>query len=250
MSFVIVPKYSVSCEYVCRTGQHGGRGRRPGMKWIHGSGMKGVALICCLTVAWTPRVAAQQIPTEAETHVPRVGVVLSGGGVKGFAHVGALRVIEDAGLPVDVVTGTSMGSFIGGLYAIGYSVNQIDSLLHAEDWQALFEDDSPRRQQTLESRITDEGVLLSLPLRGGQVELPKSIVSGQRISQILSRLMFPAWDVRDFNALPVPFGALAADLANGDGVLLEFGPPSGRHQGQHIYPKYLRPGCDRWPDAD
>ena len=187
--------------------------------------MKRLAVICLLslTSVWTLRVAAQEIPIEADTHSPRVGVVLSGGGVKGFAHVGALRVIEDAGLPVDVVTGTSMGSFIGGLYAIGYSVNQIDSLLHAEDWQALFEDDSPRRRQTLESRITDEGVLLSLPLRGGQVELPKSIVSGQRISQILSRLMFPAWDVRDFNALPVPFGALAADLANGDGVLLNSG---------------------------
>ncbi|NNE35963.1 MAG: BamA/TamA family outer membrane protein, partial [Rhodothermales bacterium] len=177
----------------------------------------------CLVLSGTSPATAQEGPGESDVEVPRIGVVLSGGGVKGFAHVGALRVIEDADLPVDIVTGTSMGSFIGGLYAIGYSVDQIDSLLHAEDWQTLFEDDSPRRQQTLESRIADEGVLLSLPLRGGQVELPVGLVSGQRISQLLARLMFPAWSVRDFSTLPVRFGALAADLANGDGVLLNAG---------------------------
>ncbi|MDX1429314.1 MAG: patatin-like phospholipase family protein, partial [Rhodothermales bacterium] len=170
-----------------------------------------------------PDSAAGQSRTREAGDQLTVGVALSGGGVKGFAHVGVLRVIEEMGIPVDVVTGTSMGSFIGGLYAVGYSVDEIDSLLLAEDWDAMFEEQPPRRQQPLEYRLEGEGLLLSLPLRGGQVDLPRGFVAGHRISETLSRLFFPAWDVRDFRALPRSFGAVAADLADGRGVLLTSG---------------------------
>jgi NTE family protein len=153
----------------------------------------------------------------------KVGVALSGGGVKGFAHVGALRVIEDVGLPIDVVTGTSMGSFIGGLYAVGYSVDEIDSVLHSIDWREMFEDRGPRSGQSLDHRLVEEGRLLTLPLRGGQIDLPRGLIFGQRISQELARLFFRAWDARDFQRLPIPFGAVAADLADGQGILLTSG---------------------------
>ncbi len=166
---------------------------------------------------------AQQALSNDAGERPRVGVALSGGGVKGFAHVGVLRVVEEMGIPVDVVAGTSMGSFIGGLYAVGYSIDQIDSLLLSEDWAAMFEDEPPRRQQPLEYRLADEGLLLSLPVRGGQVELPRGIIAGHRISQTLSRLFFAAWDVHDFRELPRAFGAVAADLADGEAVLLTSG---------------------------
>ncbi|MBT8401365.1 MAG: patatin-like phospholipase family protein, partial [Rhodothermia bacterium] len=126
-----------------------------------------------------PAVAlAQQSESGRSGERPKVGVALSGGGVKGFAHVGVLRVMEEMGIPVDVVAGTSMGSFIGALYAVGYSVDQMDSLLLAENWNVMFEEEPPRRQQPLEYRLADEGLLLSLPVRKGQVELPRGIIAG------------------------------------------------------------------------
>ncbi len=177
-----------------------------------------------LLIIMLPGIAvAQQTAYGVNGERPTIGVALSGGGVKGFAHAGVLRVIEEMGIPVDVVAGTSMGSFIGALYAVGYSVDQIDSLLLAEDWNVMFEEESPRRQQPLEYRLADEGLLLSLPVRGGQVELPRGIIAGHRISETLSRLFFGVWNVDDFRELPRSFGAVAADLADGEAVLLTSG---------------------------
>ncbi len=168
-------------------------------------------------------VCAQVVAGVDASARPRIGLALSGGGAKGFAHVGAMRVIEEAGLPVDVVAGTSIGSFVGALYAVGYTVDEIDSLLYVVDWRSPFEEETPRREQPLEYRLDREGLLLSLPFRRGQVDLPRGLNSGQRISQILSRLLFPAWHVRDFTTLPRSFGAVAADLQDGRAVLLTSG---------------------------
>jgi NTE family protein len=186
-------------------------------------GSRQILVLASLFTVAAAGAAGQGVAPPDSTDRMKIGVVLSGGAVKGFTHVGVLRVIESVGLPVDVVTGTSMGSFIGALYAVGYSVDSIDSLLHAVDWLGMFEDRSPRRRQSLDYRLVEEGGLLTLPVRRGQVDLPRGLISGQQISRALSRLFFKAWDIRDFHRLPIPFGAVAADLADGQGILLTSG---------------------------
>ena len=154
---------------------------------------------------------------------PKVGLALSGGGAKGFAHVGVLKVIEEAGLPVDVVTGTSMGSVVGALYALGYAPKELEKLVLDENWTGLLSDAALRRFSPLQRHAQDDRFLLSIPLRGTQLEIPTGLLAGQRISSLLSRLFLPAYEVRDFSALPIPFAAVATDLATGEGVRLTSG---------------------------
>lgn len=94
---------------------------------------------------------------------PKVGVVLSGGGAKGTAHIGALRVMEEAGVPIDIIVGTSMGSIIGGLYSIGYTPDQMDSIFMAQDWPALLGDKSHRSAIDLQAREQGSQYILSVP---------------------------------------------------------------------------------------
>ncbi|MBR4923494.1 MAG: patatin-like phospholipase family protein, partial [Bacteroidaceae bacterium] len=93
----------------------------------------------------------------------KVGLVLSGGGAKGMAHIGALKVIEEAGIPIDYVVGTSMGSIIGGLYAIGYTPEQMDSMVRVQDWGFLLSDRTPRSDKNMAEREADEQYIISVP---------------------------------------------------------------------------------------
>jgi NTE family protein len=152
-----------------------------------------------------------------------VGLVLSGGSAKGLAHVGAIRVIEAAGIPVDVVTGTSMGSIVGGLYATGYSVEQLDAIVGGRDWTALFSDAVDRRQAAPEARLGEGAALLSLPIEDGSLGLPSGLIAGQGIFDLLAGLTWSVQDVRDFTRLPRPFAAVVVDAATGAPVRLDSG---------------------------
>lgn len=99
----------------------------------------------------------------------KVGVVLSGGGAKGMAHIGALKVIEEAGIPIDYVVGTSMGSIIGGLYSIGYTPEQMDSMVRRQDWSFLLSDKIPRSEQNMAEREASEKYVFSYH----SVKMPK-----------------------------------------------------------------------------
>lgn len=154
---------------------------------------------------------------------PRVGVALSGGGAKGFAHIGVLRVLEEVGIPVDYITGTSMGSIIGGLYAIGYSVDELEAIAVATDWQELFSDRVSRRQLAIESKIGDGRYLLTLPLDGFKPGLPTGLIAGQKISTLFERLTLPYHNVSDFRNFPIPFAAVATNIATGHVVVLDHG---------------------------
>src|SRR5205809_2449329 len=143
----------------------------------------------------------------------KVGVTLSGGAARGLAHVGVLRVLEEAGVPVDVITGTSMGSVVGGLSAVGYTAAQLDTIVTTEDWYRLLTDPVDRRDLAVERKFTEDHYLLTLPIHRGGIKLPKSVVPGQRISQLLTGLTWSAHAIRDFRALPIPFAAVATDLA-------------------------------------
>jgi NTE family protein len=156
---------------------------------------------------------------------PRVGLVLSGGGARGAAHVGVLKVLEQLHVPIDAVAGTSMGAVVGGLYASGLSARDIEKIMTSLNWQAAFRDRPPREDLTLRRKQEDENFLVKFPLgvRGHKVVLPKGLIEGQGLSQMLRRLTLPVARITDFDQLPTRFRAVATDLENGERVVLDSG---------------------------
>jgi NTE family protein len=157
---------------------------------------------------------------------PRIGLVLSGGGARGAAHVGVIRVLEELRVPVDAVAGTSMGAVVGGLYAAGLSASEIEALFRELDWKELLTDRAPRRDLVYRRKQDDRSILAkgSLGLRPGEgVELPLGLVQGQKITQLLRAATLPVAEVQDFDRLPIPFRALATDLETGEPAVLRSG---------------------------
>lgn len=157
------------------------------------------------------------------TEAQRVGLALSGGAARGLAHIGVLKVLAEAGVPVQVVAGTSMGSVIGGLYAVGYTPAQLDSIVTSVDWSRLLTDPVDRRDLPVERKYTEDHYLLTLPITRGSIKLPRSVVPGQRISQLLTRLTWSVHGVHDFRRLSLPFTAVATNLETGTAKVLDHG---------------------------
>ncbi len=145
----------------------------------------------------------------------KVGVVLSGGGAKGLAHIGVLKEIEDAGIRVDYIGGTSMGAIIGALYASGYSAKQLDSIFTSLDFETLIRDEVPRSAKTFFEKEDSERYALTFPFDGFKIRFPSGISKGQNIYNLLSRLLMHVKDVNDFNELPIPFVCVATDVERG-----------------------------------
>ena len=145
----------------------------------------------------------------------KVAVVLSGGGAKGMAHIGALKVIERAGIPVDIITGTSMGSLVGGLYAIGYDAAALDSLVRVQDWTYLLTDMDNLSRQSLIDRKKRNTYFLSRGITGGKVtEGALGVIKGRNIEMLLQRLCMGYTDSMNFNRLPIPFACVATDITD------------------------------------
>ncbi len=161
----------------------------------------------------------------APPHRPRIGLVLSGGGARGIAHIGVLKVLEEQHIPIDAIAGTSMGAVVGGLYASGLTAREIEGIMTSLNWQDAFRDRPPREDLTLRRKQEDENFLVKFPLgiRGHKVLLPKGLIQGQRLNQILRRLTLPVARITNFDELPTPFRALATDLETGDGVTIASG---------------------------
>lgn len=184
------------------------------------------ALICVLSCHI---VDAQIVNDTADSvgglvrHRPKVGVVMSGGGAKGFAHIRALKAIEDAGIPIDYIAGTSMGSIIGGLYAVGYDPDMMEELTTQQDWGLIIMDKVPRKYMSLDNRYNKRNYWLKLPIVDGKVRIRNSIVDGVYVNMLLTRLTLPAYKHRDFNDLSVPFFCVATDMTTADPVIWEGG---------------------------
>ena len=159
----------------------------------------------------------------ARLSAQRVGLALSGGAARGLAHIGVLKVLADAGVRVDVVAGTSMGSVIGGLYAVGYTPAQLDSIITSVDWSRLLTDPVDRRDLPVDRKYTEDHYVLTLPIARGSIKLPQSVVPGQRIFQLLTRLTWSVHGVRDFRQLSLPFTAVATNLETGTAKVLDHG---------------------------
>lgn len=154
---------------------------------------------------------------------PRVGLVLSGGSARGLAHLGVIRELEKAGVHVDVVTGTSIGGIVGALYAIGYTPDALARIVEGTDWDRLFDDRATRRNLPLEQKGSMDRQLFGLPIREGRPRLPGGLISGQRVTQFLTRLTWRYHPVRDFRYLPRAFAAVATDAESGRAVRLSHG---------------------------
>ncbi|HMW41210.1 MAG TPA: patatin-like phospholipase family protein [Plasticicumulans sp.] len=170
-----------------------------------------IRAVCCLLALLCASLPAAAAPE------PRIGLVLSGGGARGLAHIGVLRVLEELHVPVHAITATSMGSIVGGAYASGLGVDEMQARVLKIDWNDLFQDDPPREQRPMRRRQDDRRPLVNATLGygGGQFKLPKGAVNGQKLGIFLRQLVSNAEDIERFDALPVPFRAVATDLVNG-----------------------------------
>ncbi|WP_299534004.1 patatin-like phospholipase family protein [Ulvibacterium sp.] len=153
----------------------------------------------------------------------KVGVVLSGGGAKGMAHIGALKVIEEAGVEVDYIGGTSMGAIVGALYAAGYSAVELDSIFRAIDFTNLIQDNLPRDAKTFYEKEDSERYAITLPFNNFKISVPPAYSGGQNIYNELVRLLYHVRDVKDFSKLPIPFLCIATNAETGEEVLLNKG---------------------------
>ena len=168
---------------------------------------------------------AQGAATAAPGHRPRIGLVLSGGGARGAAHIGVLKVLEQLHIPIDAIAGTSMGAVVGGLYASGLSPHEIEQLMSSLNWQDAFRDRPPREDLTFRRKQEDENFLVKFPLglRGSHIQLPKGLIQGQKLSLTLRRLTLPVAHITNFDNLPTPFRAVATDLETGEPVVMGSG---------------------------
>ncbi|PKA98040.1 NTE family protein [Flavobacteriaceae bacterium MAR_2009_75] len=153
----------------------------------------------------------------------RIGLVLSGGGAKGMAHIGALKVIEEAGIEIDYIGGTSMGAIVGSLYAAGYSAVELDSIFRTIDFTSLIEDNLPRSAKTFYEKEDSERYSITLPFNKFKVSVPSALSGGQNIYNELVRLLYPVKDIVDFSKLPIPFLCIATNVETGEEVLLDSG---------------------------
>lgn len=154
---------------------------------------------------------------------PKIGLVLSGGGAKGFAHVGALKVIEEAGIPVDFITGTSVGSIVGGLYAIGYDATMLENVIENQNWQEMLSNGFKREYISAIIKEEQSRYLISLPIETRKISIPIGLLNGQNVMEFFTYLTYGYHDVNDFTKLPIPFECIAADLATGEEVVLKKG---------------------------
>ena len=153
----------------------------------------------------------------------KVGLVLSGGGAKGLAHIGALKVLEEAGVRIDYIGGTSMGAIIGGLYASGYSAAQLDSIFEKTKFNTLIQDELPRSAKTFYEKDDAEKYALTLPFDGFKIGFPSGLSKGQNVYNYMNRLTTHLGDLKDFSKLQTPFFCVATDIETGKQVIIDNG---------------------------
>ncbi len=175
------------------------------------------SLILLLLILFSGISFSQELPRK------KIGLVLSGGGAKGFAHIGVLKVIEKAGIKIDYIAGTSMGAVIGGLYASGYNATQIDSIFKATNFDALLNDYIPRTSKNFYEKRNDEMYAIALPFNKFKVSVPLAISKGLYNYNSLNQLFQTVRSVKNFNKLPIPFSCFATDIETGKAVLLDSG---------------------------
>ncbi|WP_142784315.1 patatin-like phospholipase family protein [Changchengzhania lutea] len=171
----------------------------------------------------------------------KVGLVLSGGGAKGLAHIGVLKVIDSLGVRIDYIAGTSMGAIVGGLYASGYSGKDLDSIFKSTDFDDLISDDLPRKSKTFYERNNSEKFAIVLPFDNFKVKLPSALSRGQNAYSLISKLTLPVNQNKNFSDLPIPFFCIATDIETGKAVMLDTGHLPQAVMASGAFPSLFQP---------
>ena len=182
-----------------------------------------VATIAFCLLSFAFFLLPQTLFSQETTKRPKIGLVLSGGGAKGFAHIGVLKVLEQAGVKIDFIGGTSMGAVVGGLYASGYSATQIDSIFYYTNFDQLLQDYIPRSSKSFYEKRNDQLYAVSLPFKKLKFGIPIAFSKGMYNYNLLSKLTHKVRHVRDFRKLPIPFICVATDIEKGEEVILDHG---------------------------
>ncbi|WP_456023887.1 patatin-like phospholipase family protein [Pseudomonas protegens] len=182
-------------------------------------------LLFFLLLGFLPLFAHASVDTSDATR-PKVGLVLSGGAARGLAHIGVLKALEEQGIKIDAIAGTSMGAVVGGLYASGYKIDELEKLALNIDWQAALSDAPPREDVPFRRKQDDRDFLVKQKLSfrdDGSLGLPLGVIQGQNLALLLESLLAHTSDTRDFDKLPIPFRAVATDISNGEKVVFRKG---------------------------
>jgi len=196
--------------------------------------MRRILATLFLSVLLTPLYAAER---------PKVGLVLSGGGAKGAAHVGVLKILEEHHIPVDYIAGTSIGAYVAGMYALGYSASEVEAIMMGVDWDSGYSDTIPRnvlsyRDKQLRDRYN---IPLNIGYTEGEVKAPSGVLRGQTMSQLLRQSTDLVQQFGDFNALAIPYRAVATDLETSLPVVLNHGSLVKAMQASATVPGALQP---------
>ena len=181
--------------------------------------MRRLLFLLFLSTCCGPLLAAEQAR-------PKVGLVLSGGAARGLAHIGVLKALEEQGVRIDAIAATSMGAVVGGLYASGYKVEELEQLALEIDWQQALSDAPPRRDVPFRRKQDDRDFLVKQKLSfrdDGSLGLPLGVIQGQNLALLLESKLAHTADTRDFDQLPIPFRAVATDIASGEKVVFRRG---------------------------
>lgn len=175
-----------------------------------------------LTTETTPLFQSEKKGHSTDVY-PKVGLVLSGGGARGFAHIGAIKVLEEIGMPIDFIAGTSMGSIVGGLYAAGYSAKELEKIIYEVDWEDVFSDTPPRELWSYQKKRDSSKYIFNVSFNRKGFVVPQGLTSGQKISNLMAFLTMQVSEIKDFDKLPIPYRAVAADIVTGEEVVLDHG---------------------------
>lgn len=184
------------------------------------SKLKFVFQLAWIVFLWGSYTAKAQ---ETKPKEPKIGLVLSGGGAKGMAHVGILRYLEKAGIRPDYIVGTSMGSVIGGLYALGYSADELEAIILSSDWELIVSNRVGFNDISFEEKEYYNRYLVELPVTGTKVGFPSGLIEGQKLSETLHYYTWPANEIKNFDSLPIPFRCVTTDVKSGEGIVIKEG---------------------------
>lgn len=181
-----------------------------------------VALWVCSFLIATPSFAKQVSDDQSR---PKIAVVLAGGGAKGAAHIGVLKALEEMNIPVDIITGTSMGAYVGGLYATGMSADEIESFIYSVDWNSGYRDRVDRSQRRVRDKEYEDRyqITTDLGLRFGEVRSPTGVVQGQNMLRILRETTGNLGRFNSFDDLAIPYRSVATDIVELEEVVLDNG---------------------------
>ena len=181
------------------------------------------------------------VPFSLAHTTPRkkVGIVLSGGGAKGVAHIGAIKVLEELDIPIDYIAGTSIGAIIGGLYSIGYTSEQLEVIVKQTNWIDLLTDKISRDAIPFPFKLDDSKYLISLPIKNN--EKSGGIIRGRNISQLLQRLTEDYNNTTNFDSLPIPFACIATDMATNQKEVIRSGKLSEAMRASMAIPVIFTP---------